>query len=175
MHTKYLCDCFCVSQMQKAQLTAGRGPKLWGKTTHTSKTHTGQKESWLYVTEEQIHKHLYKDINYCISMSLNTCARTRTHIHPPTPRQNLKLNKEDARQGGNQHNNLDGERAWLERQSAGVLIELWLESVSCLYAHPWSMIQTMIFLSREKEKEAAKSVPPRADRGGDEGGGSPFA
>lgn len=47
-------------------------------------------------------------------MSLNT------HTH----RQNLKLNKEDAGQGGNQDNNLEGERAWLERQSAGVLIEL---------------------------------------------------
>lgn len=54
---------------------------------------------------------MYKDINYCRFMTLNT------HL-------NLKLNKEDARQGGNQNINLKGERAWLERQSAGVLIEL---------------------------------------------------
>lgn len=40
----------------KAQVTAGRGPKLWGNTSQThTHTHTGQKESWLYVTDKQIH------------------------------------------------------------------------------------------------------------------------
>ena len=142
IHTKCLFDCFCVGLTDvkstgycRERAQAVRKTIHTYKNTHThthTHTHTYRTKRVLALCYWGAHKHLYKDINYCRFMTLN--------IHL-----NLKLNKEDARQGGNQNINLKGERAWLERQSAGVLIELWLESVSCAYDHPWSLIQAMIF------------------------------
>lgn len=53
------------------------------------------------------------------------------------------------------NNNFDGERAWLERQSAGVLIEKCdLERVSCLYGR----LRDVEFLRREEESSSKKSL-----------------
>lgn len=60
------------------------------------------KKSWLYVTEELIHKHLYKDINYCISISHNTHTPTHTQAKLKAERRGCKTGR------GNQGNNLAG-------------------------------------------------------------------
>ena len=83
-----------------------------------------------------IHKHLYRH------KLLQTIKKNKqTNKKHTRSRWNLKLSEQ--RQGGKDRpnrqtnkNNLDGERAWLERQSAGVLIETcdWSE-FSCSYGH----------------------------------------
>lgn len=115
--------------------------RRWEKAIHTSET---QDKKNLGIMElRSKYTNTCTNTNYCISVSTNTY--TNTH------RPNLKLNKEEARQGGSK--DWRG-RTWLERQSAGVLIELWLADL--LPVRPPTIYYPKYFVAwKSRRREAA--------------------